>query len=193
MTQMSDADSEALSAQIDRAKRGDPHAFDSLIESCRDTIYRLAYRITCDREDAEDLTQETFVRVYRQLSKFRGESDFAAWVYRIGLNVCITARKRRKLDLTDLESLRKIDAAPGPEAWALGRELQERVTDEIHRLRPADRKAVLLRVAGELPYDEIAEILHVTPNAARLRVHRGMSRLRERLRPYLSEGEEFLK
>jgi RNA polymerase sigma-70 factor (ECF subfamily) len=157
-----------------------------LLEPYWEVVFRLAYRILRHREDAEDVTQEAFVRVIRQLPRYRGECALKTWICRIALNACLTAHARRRSP-EPLESDAARSPSPGPEAAALGREVERRVRDEALRLNPAHREATLLRLFGELSYEEIAETLGISVNAARLRVHRGMARLRRRLKPWLSE------
>ncbi|MBW3623731.1 MAG: RNA polymerase sigma factor [Armatimonadetes bacterium] len=174
--------------RLQRARDGDPDALEALLEPYWGTLYRLAYRVMGNADDAEDLAQETVVRILQRLPAFRGEADFGTWVYRIGLNTCLTARRRRRETANLREADNTPDPAPGPEATALSREALGRAREEINRLRPAYREAVLLRLAGDLSYEEIAGILQVSVNTVRLRVSRGMNRLRQRLKPWM-DGE----
>lgn len=172
---------------IRRAKAGDMDALNVLLEPYWDPVFRLAYRVTGHAEDAEDLTQEAFMRVVQRLASYRGECAFRTWVYRVALNTCLTARRRKRLPAADVEAMDLKDSQPSPEDWALGRELQERIREEIQKLRAVYREAILLRWVAEMPYEEIAETLQVSVNTARLRVSRGMSQLRKRLRPWINE------
>lgn len=171
-----------------RARDGEADALEALLEPYWPTLYRLAYRVMGNADDAEDLAQEAVYRILEKLPSFRGESEFGTWVYRIGLNLCLTARRKRREPALDLEDLPVTDSAPDPETAMLQKDLHARACSEIERLRPAYREAVLLRLNGELSYEEIAGILHVSVNTVRLRVSRGMNRLRQRLKPGL-DGE----
>ena len=115
------------SERLRRARAGDPEALHALLEPYYGTVFRLAYRVTSHVEDAEDLTQEAFVRVIGRLPSFRGECAFGTWVYRVALNACISDRRRRRPVTLDLHPLALPDGAPGPEARAIGAELQGRI------------------------------------------------------------------
>jgi len=171
---------------LERAKSGDTHVLDELLMPHWEPVFRLAFRVTGHKEDAEDLAQEAFVRVIRNLSRFRGECAFKTWIYRIALNVCLTARRKPRQQSEDVETLSLMDPHPNPESAAMNRETQNQAREELERLHPSYREAVLLRVIGELSYEEIAEALQVTENTARLRVSRGMKQLRERMKPRLA-------
>jgi RNA polymerase sigma-70 factor (ECF subfamily) len=150
-------------------------------------VLRLARRIVRHPQDAEDLAQDALLRILKSLPSYKGGGSFRAWVYRIALNVCLTRRSRHR-PTEDLEETHVADSAPGPEDALLRRDFQERAIEEMRRLPPAYREAVILKVAEDLPYEEVAEILRMTPKAARAKVHRGVKRLRERLRCWLDEG-----
>ena len=167
-----------------QARDGDPDALETLLQPYWDTLYRLAYRVTGHAEDAEDLAQEALVRILQRLPDFRGESDFGTWVYRIALNVCLTDRARRRKPTMDVHDLPLTDPSPGPEAKAVSGELHALARSEIERLRPAYREAVLLRHVADLSYEEMARVLEVSVNTARLRVSRGMNHLRKRMKPW---------
>ena len=160
-----------------------------LLDPHWDAMTRLAFRITGNRDDAEDLAQEVCLQVIRQLPSFQGRCAFKTWMYRVALNVCISAVRRRRPAAPEvrLESLR--DPAPSPEGMILGNVLRERVRDEILRLPASCRDAVLLRVHDEFSYAEIAEVLQISVGTAQVRVHRGMKQLRERLGPWIEEEE----
>jgi RNA polymerase sigma-70 factor (ECF subfamily) len=179
--------SDEEAARIHRAKKGDADALNALLEPYWDRVFQLAYRVTGHAEDAEDLTQEAFMRIVQRLPSFRGECAFKTWVYRITLNACLTARRRKRPASSELERMNLADPLPGPEDRAMERELQDRVREEIQRLRAVYREAILLRWVAEMPYEEIASALQVSVNTARLRVSRGMRQLRKRLRPWLTE------
>jgi RNA polymerase sigma-70 factor (ECF subfamily) len=177
-------DPEALLA---RAQGGDREALDRLLRPHWDAVYRLAYRVTGHVQDAEDLAGDAFVRILRYLPAYRGDCSFRTWVRRIALNVCLTARRRRRESPIDPDRVLLADPASGPEDATMAHLLQEQTRKEILRLPQGCREAVLLRLIEELPYEEIAEILGISVGVARLKVSRGMSRLRARLRPWLEE------
>jgi RNA polymerase sigma-70 factor (ECF subfamily) len=171
-----------------RAQAGDSEALHALIQPYWETLFRLAYRMTGHTEDAEDLAQEALVRIIRRLPTFRGECAFGTWVYRVALNVCLSA-KRKQRPSVELEALPLQDPSKGPEARMLERCFQERIRDEILQLHPGYREVLLLRLIEEMPYAEVADVLQISVKTAQLRFHRGMKRLKERVRPWMSEEE----
>lgn len=173
---------------IQRAQEGCPEALTALLDPQWAWVYRLAYRMTGHVEDAEDLAQEALVRMVQRLGTFRGDCAFRTWAYRIALNVCLTAKTQRHEPTFDLESAPAADPRPGPETQAVRHLLQAEIGQEIRRLPAAFAQAVLLRHVEDLPYEEIAELLGISVALARIRVHRGMKRLRDRFGSQL-QGE----
>jgi RNA polymerase sigma-70 factor (ECF subfamily) len=172
------------------AKAGDADALRDLLAPYEPLVLRLAFRMTGNADEAEDLAREAFLRILRRLPGYRGDCAFGSWVYRIALNVCLTARSRRRPEVMDVDSLSLPGSSPDPETVFLRRALNGRIHREIRRLPLLYREAVALRWLEDRTYEEIAEVTGVTVNTARARVHRGLKRLRERLQPYLRAEEE---
>ena len=171
-----------------RHRYGDPAAFDEVYLRFAEMVFSLALRMSGDREEAADMTQETFLRVYRHLGSFRGRSSLKTWIYRITVNCCrskLRKRSRRQLEgpLEHLEEL--ADQRSGPEEQTLGRDLGRRLAEAICELPVVFREAVLLRDVQGLSYGEIGDVLGVRIGTVRSRIARG----RERLRGLLEEGE----
>lgn len=173
------------------AKRGDTRAFDELVAAHQERVFALAYRMLGNADDAADVQQETFVRAWHSLRRFRGESAFGTWLHRIVVNLCLSRRRRRQpVALEDYmqDSLRSAvdDAAVA---------CVERVeTAQVVRWAVADlpahyRVLIVLRDMEERPFDEIADILGCTVASARTRSSRARNLLRERLKPYIAEDE----
>jgi RNA polymerase sigma-70 factor (ECF subfamily) len=175
---------------------GDESAFDTLVLKHKDRVFGLCYRILGDREEANDSAQEAFVRAYRAMRGFRGDSAFSTWLYRIAWNACANKvgsagylRRRRMVRLdqapVDCESGRPLEAsdrAPSP-AEALDRkERAQRVREAIDALPPDQRAAVVLRDMEGLPYEEIAEITGCDLGTVKSRLARARDRLREMLK-----------
>ena len=180
----------AAGGLLRRAIDGDRGALSALLEPYRGRVFRMACRISNNADDAEDLAQDALVRIIECLPTYRGECAFDTWVYRVVLNVCLTARRRRRaVPFGDREPA-VADPSPGTEETALGRIRTERITDEIRRLPALYCEAVLLRLAAGLAYNEIAEILGISLKTALIRVHRGKRILRDRLGPWLDKEED---
>jgi RNA polymerase sigma-70 factor (ECF subfamily) len=185
------ADSAPETAGRDLALRhryGDPGAFEEVYLRFSGMVFSLALRMSGDREDAADLTQETFLRVHRHLGRFRGHSSLKTWIYRVAVNCCRSGLRRRARRRPEgpVEQLEQVaDRRSGPEERALGHELGRRLAAAMDELPLVFREAVVLRDVEGLSYGEIGEVLGVRIGTVRSRIARG----RERLRGLLEEGE----
>jgi len=184
---------------ISKAKAGDVEAFEQLIEAYQKKVYNLALRMTGNQDDAADLAQEAFIRVFRSISGFKEQSSFSTWVYRITTNVCldeIRKRKNRKVISIDEEihmdegeiKRQVISEEPLPDELAEREELRSIVNAAINSL-PEDQRIVLtLRDLNGLSYDEIAKILDCPGGTVKSRINRA----RQALRNVLSARTELL-
>ena len=176
-----------LSALVVAAQRGDERAFESLVRATHAETYTLAFRLTGDDEDARDVTQDTYLRAYRALDRFRGDARFQTWLYRITANSASTLlgqRARHRHDeLTEESPLADDRITIDPVARAEGDSLRHQLTDALRRLPPG------LRSVYDLPHDAIAEELDISVTAAKVRLHRARRRLREDLHAQPHEGE----
>jgi RNA polymerase sigma-70 factor (ECF subfamily) len=172
---------------VQQAQAGNATALNRLIAPYTDFLFRLAYRVTEHTQDAEDLAQEALLRVLRGLPAYQGECAFRTWVYRVALNVFLTARSRPRLRTETLETMEVSGCDPDPQAVLERSDLERRIGEEVFRLPSPLREALWLRWADELSYSEIAETLDIPLNTALTRVHRGMKRLRQRLGTHLDE------
>ena len=194
---MADADADAPLVQ--RAQQGDLRAFEMLVVRYRRRIERLIGRLSRDPDLVQDLAQETFLRAWRALPQFRGDSAFYTWLYRIAVN---TARKtladlRRDPVFTesalapagyDDETFRpemEPSTADTPEALLASREIAAAVNAAVERLSEDLRQAVVLREIEGLRYEEIAEIMNCPIGTVRSRIFRAREAISQRLRPLL--------
>ncbi len=171
---------------IERFKRGETEAFDRIVARYRRDVYRISHRMTGNHEDADDVAQETFLRAYRSLPLFRGDSALRTWLFRIALNLSINAgraRAGRRTEDRDLESL-PVDpshrAAEG-EQRLLVEERAQRVRDAIEGLPPRQKQVVILRMYEELQFQEIAELLECPIGTAKANFFHAMTNLRKAL------------
>ena len=161
------------------AKEGDRIAFEALMHMYGEGVYRLALRMLGNYDDAADVQQEAFIAAYRSLRKFRGESSFATWLYRITARLCL-ARKQRKAAVEcaqlpeDLPA--PLSAAGDPLASLLAREAAGQVLRALYRLCPQDRLLIILRYLEELGHQQIGEILGCSEECSRTRVLRARRR-----------------
>jgi RNA polymerase sigma-70 factor (ECF subfamily) len=180
-------------ALIARAKEGDREAFDQLVRDTYADTYTLAYRLCGNEEDAADVTQETYLRAFRGLKRFRGDAQFSTWLYRITANAASTQlskrTKHRHEELRDDSPIADPRRAVDPEIRAEDVALRHELQEALEHLPPKLRSVVVLRDIYDLPHEEIAEELGISQTAAKVRLHRARRKLREDLFPLPSEGE----
>jgi RNA polymerase sigma-70 factor (ECF subfamily) len=169
---------------VERHRCGDSQAFDEVYARFEEMVYHLAFRLSGNYEEAADLTQEVFLRVYRHLGSFGGRSSLKTWIFRIAINHCRDRLSRwRPLtqpigsDVAEGE-VAYPDPARGPEELAVAADEGRRVTSGLARLPQAFREAVVLRDIEGLSYEEIAEVLGVRIGTVRSRIARGRDQLR---------------
>jgi RNA polymerase sigma-70 factor, ECF subfamily len=174
----------------------DPSAFIGLVEEFGGRVLHLARRFATSEADAEDITQEVFVALARQLPEFRGESSLATYIYRIALNLGMKHREKMRShaqkDLTLAENAPwMIAPSVDPEYYAEKRELAERVDAALSHLSEDQREAVLLHSLHGLTYLECAEILGVPEGTVKSRVFHGCKELRRRLDSYVNAPDSY--
>ena len=188
----SDADDREL---IRRCQDGDVAAFEPLVEKYRQRVWRLAYQILRDREEAWDCAQEAFVRAFSSLSSFRGQSAFYTWLFRITVNVATDRHRSRGARtrafggeaVSDEEWERTaVDVEEGPDDAALRSEERERIERALDSLPPKARTIIILSDIEGLSYREIAAVLNCPMGTVMSRLHNARRRLRERLGPLLA-------
>lgn len=161
-----------------RASRGDVEAFTRLVQSHSTLVYRVALRIL-GPEAAQDASQEVWVRVWRSIKGFRGDSAFSTWLYRITVNTCLNARRReeRRESQEYGDEMPYLPEPPGgdadPEAATLSQERREEIFAALRHVRAEHRAALVLRHMEGLSYAEIAEVLEVPDGTAKGWVSRG--------------------
>ena len=181
-----------LSEMVTDAKEGDPEAFEALVRATHAETYTLAYRLTGNEEDARDVVQETYLRAYKGLKRFRGDAQFTTWLYRITANCASThlgRRRKHRHDELD-ESVGPVDerAEHDPTLRADAGELREELKIALQDLPPKLRSVIVLRDIYDLPHEAIAEELGISETAAKVRLHRARKKLREEIFPL--RGEE---
>jgi RNA polymerase sigma-70 factor (ECF subfamily) len=186
-----EADDAALVAQ---ARTGDQESFRVLVERHSRAVFRLAYRMTGNEGDAEDVVQETFLRAYRRLGQFEMKSQLGSWLHRIAANCAydlLRSRARRAEDPLEIEagegpSWSLPSPAPAPDRLVWSGELSRRVKTAMGRLSHVEKSAFVLRHYEGLTMEEIGGVLGVEPNAAKHTVFRAVRKLREALEPLVA-------
>lgn len=167
------------------ARDGDLEAFEEVVRRTYVDTYTLARRLTGNEEDAADVTQETYVRAWKGIRRFRGDAQVSTWLYRITANAASSHRERRGRSRTEpLDGVDEpIDNHPfhQPEPMAESAGELARLSEAVDRLAPKLRSAVVLKDVYDLPHETIADELGISVTAAKVRLHRGRRRLRELL------------
>jgi len=188
-------DATEAAAVLDRARQGDSEAFRALVEQHSRSVFRLAFRMTGNEQDAEDVVQESFLRAYRQLGRFESRANFGTWLYRIVSNcsVDLMRSKQARHDQVRGDSLDEaavdLPAAdvPGPERMAQSAEIERRVQDALRELSPLERAAFTLRHYEGRSIEEISAALNLGTSAAKHSVFRAVKKLRIALAPLRSQ------
>ena len=160
-------------------KAGNEKAFDRIFEKYHIPVYSICYRYTRNEADARDLTQEVFIRIYRNLAKFRMESKLFTWLYRITVNACISFKRRERQFEPLPESL--------PDARSLSNTatLKVAISDALQKLPERQRMAFILRHYEGYTFSEIGEIMGITSGAAKANHHHAIRKLRTYLEGWL--------
>jgi len=186
---------------VEKAQGGDKHAFDLLVGKYQRKLGRLLSRFIRDPAEVEDVTQEAFIKAYRALPSFRGESAFYTWLYRIGINTAknyLVSQSRRaptttEFDTDDAETfedgdhLRDINT---PESVLLSKQIGETVNTAMDALPEELRVAIVLREIEGLSYEEIAQIMNCPIGTVRSRIFRAREAVAARLRPLLDTAPD---
>lgn len=182
---------------MERCALGSEAAFSTLVQRYRTRIMNLVCRFISDRDRAEEISQEVFLRVYRNRERYRKSGKFSTWIFTIAVNLTkneIRSRVRHKgtfsLDALEEESggqgLPFPDTNPLPDADLNAREIQQRVAEALRKLPARYREAVVLRDIEGLSYEEVGEILRIPGGTVRSRINRARLMLKERLKPHLN-------
>ncbi len=202
---MSDAEADAV--LVERVKRGDVRAFEMLVVKYQRRVERLIGRMVRDVDLVQDIAQESFIRAYRALPQFRGDSAFYTWLYRIAVNTAKKALMDMKRDPLVLESSRsqgedgeetsraenELTDGETPEALLASKEIAMAVNAAIEALSDDLRQAITLREIEGLSYEEIAEMMNCPIGTVRSRIFRAREAIATRLRPLLDtrDGERW--
>lgn len=173
-----------------RAGRGDKEAFDQLIRRHQGPVFRLCWSMTGNRADAEDATQEAFVRAYQSLSRFDASRPFGPWLRGIAGKVCLQLLRRRSVREDRQLSLEASPVDPPAPAASESSQLADRAVAALGRLDETYRLPLVLFYLEDASVAEVAQALGLTPGAVRVRLHRGREKLREMLAGHAEDDHE---
>ncbi len=170
--------SEAISAVQPTGQVNEEDAFERIYTDHRTRVFSTAFRMVGNRADAEDITQDVFVKVFKKLKAFRRESSLSTWIYRITVNACLDfLRKRKRRQAVSLEACGEIPST------SVG--VKDLIEGMVSTLPEGYRKIFILHDIQGLKHSEIAEVLGISQGASKSQLHRARAQLREKLRPYI--------
>ena len=183
---------------VERARQGEKAAFRELVERYKKRIYYLSLDLTGNHHDAEDLSQEVFIKAYRSLKDFRGDAKFSSWLYRIAVNTCISQSRKKSYTAMKLQENFEQEASErqspdegsfgqNPEKSAEAGLIQQHIEAALLQLTPRERSIFVLRHYHDLPFKQIAGTLKITLGAVKSMHFRAVRRLQKELAFYRQE------
>ncbi len=171
---------------IRRIKNGEIELFDKIVEKYKWKIYKTAWRILRSKEDAEDVVQDCFIRAFKSINSFRGDSSISTWLYRISVNMSINLfLKRKKISTVELNE--NISFSSNPEKEYKRNRLREDVKIAMLSLPPRQRAIFSLRFYENMKFSEISKILGLSQGAVKASYHHAISKLKEKLKRWIHE------
>ena len=182
------SDSEIISQVL----RGDHNAYALLVERYKSYVYTITLRFTKNREDAEEISQDIFVKAYRALADFKGTAKFSTWLYTIVNTTCITFLRKKRLDVRSLDDEGTFEVADSQDSGLRANLVEQKsrqnmVNRAITMLNPDDAEIITLFYKNEQTLEEIGQILGIEVNTAKVRLHRARTRLKEKMEKYFAE------
>ncbi len=174
---------------IKKVKEGDQYAFKKLFQKYQDYVFNICYRMTGNRHDAEDTTQDVFIKIFHSIGNFRGDSAVKSWIYRIAVNACLNRERRRKLTswvsldflMNGRTEFQPRDESSSPDINLEQAERERIVQQAIQSLPSRQKTALVLQRYDDLSYQQIAEIMETTTSAVESLIHRAKENLSRKL------------
>ena len=177
---------------IDKVLRGDQSLYAHLVKRYQNFVFTIALRYTPNREDAEEIAQDVFVKAYRSLADFRGESKFSTWLYTIVTTTCITFLRKKKVTIHSLDNEHIFEAADNQNSAFKANQVEQKskaqaINEAIKLLSVDDARIITLFYQAEQSLEEIGRIIGIDPNTAKVKLHRARVRLKEKMEKHYSE------
>ena len=177
---------------ITRVLHGEHQLYSDLVSRYQNFVFTLALRYTPVREDAEEIAQDVFVKAYKALKDFRGESKFSTWLYSIVNSTSITFLRKKKLDISSLDNEHVFEQAESKDSGMSANQVEvkskvDMVTKAIQMLSPDDAKLITLFYKAEQSLEEIARILNMESNTVKVKLHRARTRLKEKMEKHFKQ------
>ena len=182
------SDSEIISLVL----KGDHNAYALLVERYKSYVFTLTLRFIKSREDAEEVSQDIFVKAYRSLADFKGTAKFSTWLYTIVNTTCITFLRKKRLDVRSLDDERTFEVADSQDSGFRANQVEQKsrqnmVNRAIAMLNPDDAQIITLFYKNEQNLEEISQILGLEVNTAKVRLHRARTRLKDKMEKHFTE------
>jgi RNA polymerase sigma factor (sigma-70 family) len=177
---------------ISKVLSGDQQAYAALVNRYQSYVFTLSLRFTKNREDAEEVSQDIFIKAYRALADFKGNSKFSTWLYMIVNNTCITFLRKKRLQTHSLDNDGVFEVADSKDSGLRANLVEQKskvamVNEAIKMLNTDDAEVITLFYKSEQSLEEIAQILGIETNTAKVRLHRARTRLKEKMERYFAE------
>ena len=177
---------------ISRVLKGEQNAYAELVNRYQAYVFTLVLRMIKSREDAEEVAQDVFIKAYRSLADFRGDSKFSTWLYTIASTTSITFLRKRKLDVHSLDTEKVFEVADSRDSGLRANMIEQKsrvnmVNEAIAMLSPDDAEIITLFYKAEQNLEEISRILRLQTNTVKVRLHRARTRLKEKMEKNFSE------
>jgi len=177
---------------ISRVLKGEQNAYAELVNRYQAYVFTLVLRMIKTREDAEEVAQDVFIKAYRSLADFRGESKFSTWLYTIANTTSITFLRKKKLDVHSLDNEKVFEVADSKDSGFRANLVEQKsrvnmVNEAIAMLSPDDAEIITLFYKAEQNLEEIARILRLETNTVKVRLHRARARLKDKMEKNFSE------
>lgn len=177
---------------IDKVLRGDQSLYAHLVKRYQNFVFTIALRYTPNREDAEEIAQDVFVKAYRSLADFRGESKFSTWLYTIVTTTCITFLRKKKVTIHSLDNEHIFEAAENQNSTFKANQVEQKskaqaINEAIKLLSVDDARIITLFYQAEQSLEEIGRIIGIDPNTAKVKLHRARARLKEKMEKHYAE------
>jgi RNA polymerase sigma factor (sigma-70 family) len=177
---------------IDRVLGGEQALYAHLVKRYQNFVFTIALRYTPNREDAEEIAQDVFVKAYRSLADFRGESKFSTWLYTIVTTTCITFLRKKKVTIHSLDNEQIFEAADNQNSAFRANQVEQKskvkaINEAIKLLSVDDARIITLFYQAEQSLEEIGRIIGIDPNTAKVKLHRARVRLKEKMEKHYAE------
>src|SRR5688572_32634696 len=177
---------------INRVLQGEQAQYAELVKRYQSFVFTIVLRYTPGREDAEEIAQDVFVKAYRSLADFRGESKFSTWLYTIVTTTCITFLRKKRLPIHSLDNEHRFELAYNQNSTFRANQVEQKskvqvINEAIKLLSVDDARIITLFYQGEQSLEEIGRIIGVDPNTAKVKLHRARQRLKEKMEKHYAE------